>query len=261
MTETGELHAAPLERAEPGLLRCRACSRGYPLIDGVPIVLADLEAWLETERLSVLARELPPAAARLIRQGSETLRRDDRMLEAFSAPEGDVPLRVQDLLEGHGGQILDLGCGPGLHRESHVVGLDANFALARAFPGRAVVGDAADPPFLAHSFDLVLAINLLDTVPDPRLVLGQADALLRPGGTLALSCPYAWSPERTPPVAQFEPAQLLATLVGDAEPLGLELSYEILEHQDRSSWRLRQGPRSVMSYDCQWIVARKRSQR
>ena len=241
-------------------MACASCDARYPVVDGVPIVVPNLEEWLESERLSVLARELPPAAQALLTQSSERLTRDAHLTRIYRRSGGQLPERVRDLVAGFQGQILDLGCGPGLHARPDVVGLELNFALARAFPGRGVVGDAANPPFLAHAFDAVLAINLLDSVPDPRTVLGQADALLRPGGTLVLACPYAWDPTLTPPPSQFSGPELLATLAGDPGRLGLELRYQLLDVEDRCLWRLEQGPRTVQEHACQLVVARKLSE-
>lgn len=260
MTTTGELHLGQLRRGPEGVLRCEACQRAYPVVDEVPIVPPNLEAWLESERLSVLCRELPPAARELLVGGSDSLTRDAHLTRIYRGSGGELPGRIRALVGSLTGQILDLGCGPGLHERADVVGLELSFALARAFPGRGVVGDAANPPFLAHAFDAVLALNLLDSVPDPRTVLGQADALLRPGGTLVLACPFAWDPSLTPRAAQFNGAELLAALVGDPAQLGLALSYELLEVEDRCSWRLAQGPRTVQEHACQLIVARKLSE-
>jgi len=55
-----------------------------------------------------------------------------------------------------------------------------------------LVGNALDPPFLKESFDLVAALNLLDNVKLPGILLGQMNALLRSGGILILGSPYDW---------------------------------------------------------------------
>ena len=49
-----------------------------------------------------------------------------------------------------------------------------------------VVGDAIDPPFAAEHFELGVALNLLDAIRDPWMLLGQLDALTAPGGLLLL---------------------------------------------------------------------------
>ena len=67
-----------------------------------------------------------------------------------------------------------------------------------------LVGDALDPPFPAGSFDLVGALNLLDNVGVPLMLLGQMDALLRDGGTMLLGAPYEWRTEIADPTEWLE---------------------------------------------------------
>ncbi|MEV4514430.1 class I SAM-dependent methyltransferase [Dactylosporangium sp. NPDC049525] len=97
--------------------------------------------------------------------------------------------------------VVDLGCGTGsvsvlLAEAGHrVYGLDASAGMldvARDKAGRhgvtvpLVLGDAADPPFAAASFDVVLARHVLWALPDPAAVLARWSALLRPRGRLVL---------------------------------------------------------------------------
>jgi SAM-dependent methyltransferase len=67
-----------------------------------------------------------------------------------------------------------------------------------------ICGNALDPPFVAESFAAILCLNLLDSVADPWVLLGQCEALLRPGGSLLLSSPYHWDGTVTPPEGQIE---------------------------------------------------------
>lgn len=60
-----------------------------------------------------------------------------------------------------------------------------------------VIGDALNPPFAAETFSLVIALNLLDAVAEPALLLGQCEALLQPGGAILLATPYNWRDEIT----------------------------------------------------------------
>jgi SAM-dependent methyltransferase len=69
---------------------------------------------------------------------------------------------------------------------------------------RLVCGDALDPPFAPESFAAVVALNLLDSVQDPALLLGQCEALLAPGGVLLLASPYHWQDAVTPPQHQLD---------------------------------------------------------
>jgi len=249
-----------LEEAAEGY-GCPACFATYPAVDGVPIVLRDVDGWLASEAGVVLARrDLPDAVtARVLAGAGEALRRGAALERSYLDPV-ESPLRaaVDVLVEELAGMVLDVGCGAGLHGRGDVIGLELSFPLARAFVGTGIVGDAADPPFEAASFDAVLLLNVLDSTRAPRLVLGQADALLRSGGRLIVSCPYAWNDGITAPAEQFDGAALVGALRGERNGLEMPLDYEVERVQDPVEWRVRAGARTVHVHDCQLVVARKR---
>jgi SAM-dependent methyltransferase len=66
-----------------------------------------------------------------------------------------------------------------------------------------VIGDAMDPPFKAESFATIVMFNLIDAVPKPLILLGQAEALLQPGGVLLLSSPCHFQRAVTPGLSQL----------------------------------------------------------
>ena len=61
------------------------------------------------------------------------------------------------------------------------------------------VGDALHLPRNLGTFDLVLAANLIDRLPNPTFFASKvAPGLIRPNGFLLLTSPYTWSKEYTP---------------------------------------------------------------
>lgn len=56
--------------------------------------------------------------------------------------------------------------------------------------------DALALPLEDGSADLVLSVNLLDRVPDPRAAIHEARRVLRPGGALVLTTPLNWTNAR-----------------------------------------------------------------
>lgn len=91
--------------------------------------------------------------------------------------------------------VLDVGCGAGLlanplaEAGHEVVGIDlSESSLAEARnrdrTGRAryLAANAYSLPFPDGWFDVVCAMDLLEHVEDPALVIGEASRVLRPGG-------------------------------------------------------------------------------
>ena len=112
-----------------------------------------------------------------------------------------------------------------------------------------VCADILDPPFPPGSFDLIVALNLLDNVTDPLALLNQLNLQLRPGGLLLLSSPFAWHERITPrdkrlafavPHARMEDRMLLEKLLTGAIPLGYgpPMTFRSLA-TDRLTWHLR----------------------
>jgi SAM-dependent methyltransferase len=225
----------PLMGDGPGLI-CPLCQVRYPLVHGIPVVAKDPQRFVQAqgERLN----------------GPPDLR--------FPAEPCELRERVQAWLSELDGDLLDLGCGAGLHGDARVVGLDNDAASLRHYPGPRVLGDAHDPPWGPRSFDAVLLLNLLDSCRNPRLVLAQADTLLRATGVLLISCAFAFADHITDEHQRFTADQLLASLGGDRSALGLSFDYA-LEVHDPVSWRLRSGPRTVHEFQVQLIRATRRA--
>lgn len=97
--------------------------------------------------------------------------------------------------------ILDVGCGHGrMTRDwtvgNRVVGLDAAFnllRLARSNGLMGVQGDALDLPFADSSFDVALAIELLQQVTDASTLLQSLTRVTRVGGTVIIATANRWS--------------------------------------------------------------------
>ena len=103
-----------------------------------------------------------------------------------------------DLLPPSSGWTLDLGCGEGrltreLHRRGYrIVGLDASAAAVRAFRETAVEpavlrGDAVHLPFVAGSFELVIAFMSLFNIDDMPAALREVRRVLTPAGRLCFA--------------------------------------------------------------------------
>ncbi len=148
------------DEIEEGSLRCEnaACKREYPIIDGVPLVVPDLAAFLRSEAAAVVERDLTPEAAGLLALAGPDDAPVARLLEHLSIyldahwgdratppPDGvafgmaQLASRVAHRSEARVERAVELGCSVGravaeLARGADlVVGVDVQFgALRRA---------------------------------------------------------------------------------------------------------------------------------
>lgn len=119
---------------------------------------------------------------------------------------------------GPGTRVIDVGCGQGRHsfeayrRGADVVAFDQSasdladvkvmfgaMAEAREVPSyakaEAVQGDALALPYDNEEFDIVIASEILEHVPDDDRAIAELVRVLKPGGALAVTVPR-WLPER-----------------------------------------------------------------
>lgn len=104
--------------------------------------------------------------SKLLVRGAERVRRDGRA-RYDSVVEGDIRLT---------------------HDVAVPQGEDAAFLVA----------DAGLLPFSPGTFDTVIALNLIDRVPDPAAVVDELARLVSPGGILIVASPFTWLTEFTP---------------------------------------------------------------
>lgn len=184
--------------------------------------------------------------------------------------------------------VLDIGCGAGnlafelaTRLRASVTGLDndpyalqwarraaagepfefpvrfdaARFGVARmearmATTTRFVAGDLFRPPFAPATFDLVCAVNVLDSVVDPAGALREAVALLRPGGHLLFASPDAWN-LRTTARSRW------VTTTGEWDALYAQCGLVTVRTVDDLEWRLKDSPRLHHMYRVHGRLLRK----
>lgn len=103
-----------------------------------------------------------------------------------------------------GKTVLDMAAGWGGHalafaeRGAHVVASDLNdhgytrlneFAAAHDLSLHAQLGDCQHLPFSDHSFDTILALDLIEHIPEPERMAREITRLLKPGGVCFLTTP------------------------------------------------------------------------
>jgi SAM-dependent methyltransferase/uncharacterized protein YbaR (Trm112 family) len=118
-----------------------------------------------------------------------------------------------------------------------------------------LVASGTHLPFPDATFDLVTCLSLLDCLPDPAPLIASIRRVLRPGGILMLSDPYAWTADSTP-VKQW-----LGEDSGQASALALKellaQQFEVLWEQDAVPWILREHGRFYQVWLNHCLMARK----
>ncbi|MCX5743732.1 MAG: methyltransferase domain-containing protein [Proteobacteria bacterium] len=291
------------------ILAC-ACGRRYPIVDGVPIVMAPMRA----EIASVIERDLAPEVAALLVADGPDDAPYARLLEHLSiyldaqwgdhaTPPPDGPgaghaaaLLAKLVALPRVGLAVELGCSVGRFtaelaaRADEVVAVDLHHGAlrrarrllagepidyARRVAGRHytraritpplqlvsdnvtfVCGDALDPPLIPAVFDRVIALNLLDSIANPRQLLSVVDALCAPGGELILASPYTWQSSVMPEhhrIGGADPATAVRQIL--EQGLGLGTRYRIEDEAD-VPWTLRRDARSAATYCIHYMRAR-----
>lgn len=117
----------------------------------------------------------------------------------FGPRDALVTSRLDALTAGHVDAAIELGCGSGrllpvlAERARRVVGVEGHAASlveasARDTSAVLVHADLAGVPFEDGSFDLAVALDVLEHLP-PLPFLTEAHRLVRPGGHLLLTVP------------------------------------------------------------------------
>jgi 2-polyprenyl-3-methyl-5-hydroxy-6-metoxy-1,4-benzoquinol methylase len=118
---------------------------------------------------------------------------------------------------------------------THTVRLPARLAGAEV---EFQVGDAQDLSCISgEPFHVVIAINLIDRLPNPWKFLAQLSALVVPGGQLVIASPFTWMEQFTPR-QQWIPSEKLASLLGPHFRLSRrrDLPFLIREHRRKYQW-------------------------
>ncbi len=169
------------EAASEGRLRCRSCRQEYPIISGVPRLLAAVEsdpAMNRTRETFAWEWERYPGP----------LPEDDGIfIEETQIPAPDFKGRL----------TLDAGCGMGryslaaLRLGAEVVAFDLSDAALRLAPHardnprlHVVQGNLLHPPFREGIFDIVYSLGVLHHTPDTETAFRRTAELVRPRGLM-----------------------------------------------------------------------------
>ncbi len=201
-----ELLACPFEQAplhlEGKQLRCSACGRQFPVVDGIPsFVVPDLANLHEAHEWQQKQVEMQTRNEQAVFY--------DRLLGLLLLTPFEVAMTVKALLGEHQrfGTLAEIGCGTGRmlrHFAQYadiVVGADLSLESLRRCRQRferlglwgktlLVHADASFLPFPTNSFDAVASCQMIEHVPSERMrerVIAEIARILKPNGRFAIS--------------------------------------------------------------------------
>ncbi len=125
------------------------------------------------------------------------------LVNPFYLARSGLARAIRDYAGRVEGRLLDVGCGSKPYREWFVrcpeyVGLDIDREDSRRRGCADVFYDGSRLPFRDHSFDVVLTTQVLEHVFTPEEFLREIARVLRPGGRLILTVPFAWDEHEQP---------------------------------------------------------------
>lgn len=108
------------------------------------------------------------------------------------------------MVEVEGKKILEVGCGDGgfslwMSRKNEVFGIDISKVGLERATDRAnnkanfCLADAQQLPFRDRVFDIIIAAEVLEHIPQPDYALGEINRVLKSGGSLYLTVPNIFS--------------------------------------------------------------------
>jgi len=116
-----------------------------------------------------------------------------------------IASKMLDIAGENAGQIIDIGCGFGIlvamgqQRGKDVIGLDTSESMIQGSreylasqniaPDKVQLTTAEELIAQGKTFDVIIMIDVLEHIEDPRRFLKLVEELLNPGGRLILSVP------------------------------------------------------------------------
>jgi len=243
----------------------------WPVLGGVPILVADPAAYIAARRTALLgalaeAGRCEPETVAMVRLFADAARGVTPELDAddfLADEEGPLsalhPLaealfaeraRLPELLAQKvgRGRVLEVGCGAGTltrRLDAPVVcdrSLRALLVATAGTDATPVVADASALPFARGAFRCIVAANVVDLLDDVGAFVDEARRVLGRGGRLVLSTP-------DPALGSDDDLALDALLEG--------AGFAIDEAIDAVPWIRAHGPRHAQLYLTRVLVARR----
>jgi SAM-dependent methyltransferase len=157
-------------------LFCRRCQRGYDIVDQIPVLLSKDAGYEQASKIGSVYDDVYTNRSRVWEDQGRT----PEFLSYFA----DLAARLST------GKVLEIGCGEGLLlsriRANQIAAIDLSSQALRKARERVsavcCVALAERLPFASSSFDLVLAVGVMEHFLNDRDATNEIWRVLRPGG-------------------------------------------------------------------------------
>lgn len=185
-------HGAALDDVGGGL-SCPACSRRYPVVGGVPVLINDdASVFAVADYAGGQGYEGPSYGEATDRQAGLRLRyrRLAKRLSDFGIRRSTLGVEraLREFCAGRAvpPRVLVIGAGSARYAEPAVF----QYTDVAFSPGVHTIVDAHDLPFADGAFDFVIAVAVLEHVADPPRVVSEIRRVLGPEGRVFAETPF-----------------------------------------------------------------------
>lgn len=123
-------------------------------------------------------------------------------LNPFFIARKNLLKNIRSLAPNITGKTLDVGCGTKPYEKyfgsSEYIGLEVESTIHREYTKADKFYDEKDFPFADSEFDSVVTNQVLEHVFTPDAFLSEINRVLKKGGTLLLTVPFAWDEHEQP---------------------------------------------------------------
>jgi SAM-dependent methyltransferase len=119
-----------------------------------------------------------------------------------------------------------------------------------------VAGDLVAPPVAAQAYDVTVALNTIDMLPEPAVLPEIQARLLKPGGIAIQSSPYIWHESVAAELRHALPSEIRDSAKA-AEWLYARAGLQVTERVEHLPWLFFKHARQLEIYSVHAFQARK----
>jgi len=263
------------QEIQEGILECKKCKLIFPIVEKIPILWDDLSAYLSNHKVlggklyqtastgkiksiikSALANKTSSDDKTALEERWSKIYQNSIRSKFYSTIKSNLDSLPQSNL------VLEHGCSIGIIAsflaDSHkmVFGIDRSFTALRyakkSYKDNLdyIVADSLSPVFGNLSFDLILALNILELIEPSKLLKHVAKQII--SGYLVISDPYDFDRG----INSVRKPLDEVTLRTNMDNFGFKISTKT-KKPSYIPWGLNLNPRTTLNYKVDLVIGKK----